>query len=61
MTGTIVVLGATGYTGELLALAADLLATGQARESGVTGPLEAFGLELLQTSSAALGLVPTSH
>lgn len=44
-------------TGELLALAADLLATGQARRPGIVGPIEAFGLDVLQAASAAIGLV----
>ncbi|MFV0458802.1 MAG: saccharopine dehydrogenase family protein [Actinomycetales bacterium] len=46
-------------TGELLALASDLLASGASREAGVLGPIEAFGLDTLESTCAAVGLQRT--
>ena len=43
-------------TGELLALAAELLADGRARAAGVVSPIDAFGLDALAQHSAEVGL-----
>lgn len=48
-------------TGELLALAAHLLAIGQAQVSGVVSPLDAFGPDALQAASAEIGLARTAR
>jgi short subunit dehydrogenase-like uncharacterized protein len=48
-------------TGELLAMAAELLATGHGREAGVVTPVDAFGLDLLRSSCAEAGLVRTTR
>lgn len=43
-------------TGELLALAVELLADGRARTSGIVSPTDAFGLDVLAEQSATVGL-----
>jgi hypothetical protein len=46
-------------TGELLALAARMLADGAATQPGVLGPLDAFGLDRLESRCGQAGLVRT--
>ncbi|WP_433565759.1 saccharopine dehydrogenase family protein [Nocardia sp. CA-151230] len=45
-------------TGELIAWAAQQLATNRFRDAGVVGPVEAFGFDALLHGCADLGLVP---
>lgn len=48
-------------TGELLAMAAHLLATGAGEEAGVVTPIEAFGAQLLESCCADVGLARVPH
>ncbi|NEW28768.1 saccharopine dehydrogenase family protein [Nocardia cyriacigeorgica] len=51
-------LSAYSLTGELMAWAAQRLASAPARTAGVVGPVEAFGFEELAAGCAEVGLVP---
>jgi short subunit dehydrogenase-like uncharacterized protein len=46
-------------TGELIAWAADQIAAGRHRASGIIGPVQAFGLDALQSGCNAIGLTAT--
>ncbi|MEU6242428.1 saccharopine dehydrogenase NADP-binding domain-containing protein [Streptomyces sp. NPDC047024] len=49
---------AYSLTGELMAWAAERLASGAGGAAGVVGPVEAFGLDVLRDACGAMGLVP---
>jgi short subunit dehydrogenase-like uncharacterized protein len=47
-----------GFTGALMAWAAGKLAAGEASEPGALGPVDAFGLDALESACAEAGLTP---